>query len=111
LVADINNHRTLLVNAQQGQLLRIRGEYETIHPCRPLDVVIRITDRNELIGATEEPSLGMFVGLFQTADEYITYRYPGSVHTLLRDVNSFGVAIGEATDPVLGGVAFVFIPR
>jgi probable HAF family extracellular repeat protein len=111
LVADINNRRTLLVNSQHGQLLRIRGEYRTIHPCRPADIVIRITDRNALIGTTEEPSLGMFVGLFQTADEYSTYRYPGSVQTVLRDVNSFGVAVGQAVDPVLGGVAFVFIPR
>jgi probable HAF family extracellular repeat protein len=111
LVADINNRRTLLVNAQQGQLLRIRGEYHAIHPCRAADVVIGITDRNALFGMTEEPSLGMFVGLFQTAHAYTTYRYPGSVQTLLRDVNSFGVAVGQATDPVLGTVGFVFIPR
>jgi probable HAF family extracellular repeat protein len=111
LVKDINNRQVLLVNANQGQLLRIDGAYQVIQPCRPLDTAFRITDRQDRVGDSEEPSLGMFVGYVQTATRYTTYRFPQSNQSQLRDVNASGTAVGQANDPVRGRIGFVFIPK
>ncbi len=111
LVKDINNRQVLLVNTSQGQLLRINGTYQAIQPCRPSDTAVRITDVEDRLGFSEEPSLGMFVGYLQTATRYTTYRFPDSIQTTLRDVNASGVAVGEANDPVRGSVGFVFTPK
>jgi len=111
LVKDINNRQVLLVNADQSQLLRIDGTYETIQPCRPSDTAFRITDREDRLGIGEEPSLGIFVGYLQTATRYTTYLFPGSTQTQLRDVNASGIAVGQANDPARGSVGFVFIPK
>jgi probable HAF family extracellular repeat protein len=111
LVKDINNRQVLLVNTSQGQLLRIDGTYQAIQPCRPSDTAFRITDVEDRLGSSEEPSLGMFVGYLQTATRYTTYRFPQSIQTTLRDVNASGVAVGQANDPVRGSVGFVFTPK
>jgi hypothetical protein len=111
LVADINNRGTLLVNADQDQLLRINGQYETIVPCEPSDAVTRIVRHRGLVGTTEDQSLHMFIGLARTAKGMLTYRYPESDSTIVRDRNVFGVTVGEATVPVQGTIGFVFIPR
>jgi probable HAF family extracellular repeat protein len=111
LVRDIDNRGALLVNADLSQLLRIRGEYEAIEPCRPRDILVRITNRRGFVGVTDEPSLGMVLGLVQTDREYTTYQYPGGDQTVLSDVNASGVAVGQANDPVRGTIGFVFVPR
>jgi probable HAF family extracellular repeat protein len=110
-VRDITNQGTLLVNADLSQLLRTRGEYETIQPCSASDIIIRLTRQKHFVGATFEPSLQMSFGLVHTHRQYTLYQYPGAVSTLLRDVNSAGLAVGQANDPVRGSIGFVFVPE
>ena len=109
LVADINDRGTLLVNAEQGQLLRIRGEYQPIVPCTPSDVALKVLRRRGLIGETFDPSANAFVGYVRTRKGTATYQYPGSNSTIVRGRNASGVAVGEANGPE-GTIGFVFVP-
>ena len=111
LVADINNRQVLLVNADQGQFLRIDGAYQPIQPCRPFETTFRITDREDRVGNRQEPSLGLFVGFLQSGTRSTTYLFPNSIDTQLRDVNESGTAVGQANDPVRGSIGFVFTPK
>lgn len=112
LVADINDHGTLLVNSGQNQFLRIDGDDVQLAPCQPSEVVIRITNHLGLIGQTPLASApSTFVGFARSAKRTEIYRYPGSDTTTLRDRNRAGVAVGEANVPDVGQVGFVFVPR
>ncbi|HEY7169734.1 MAG TPA: hypothetical protein VH417_02745 [Vicinamibacterales bacterium] len=113
LVADVDDRGTLLVNASFGQVLRIDGQYEPIQPCHPLDFVERLATVSKhlaFVGATTDAA-NMERGMLRTNTRFETFLYPGSIDTVLLDVNDQGTAIGIAIVPDVGQIAFVFVPR
>jgi hypothetical protein len=110
IVKHINKRGTLLVNVIGAQLLRVDGEYQVITPCRAIEIVVAITDKEHLVGVAVDPALGGTVGFVRSPRHYAIYRYPGAAHTSLRDMNKFGVAVGEANLPGRGQIGFVFVP-
>jgi hypothetical protein len=112
---DINNAGVTLggafVNPTQVYFLYKGGAFTAVPVCNPLDLLIEITNRGDLIGGSRTGVNAPTLGTVVTSRGVTLVHPPGAAGSLLWGGNNAGVLVGQYYDLAGYQYSFVFTPH